>query len=100
VPRSVSGYETLTGCGVGFTTRLQMGNHEQSLIWYIQRNHDSAKTTIGANVPEISAGNLSWIQTELRLYYETQGYIFVHAGIDSKKALSQTGQLRSALVKV
>jgi len=66
-----------------------MGNHEQSLIWYIQRNHDSAKTTIGANVPEISAGNLSWIQTELRLYYETQGYIFVHAGIDSKKALSQ-----------
>ena len=65
-----------------------MGNHEQSLIWYISRNHNSAKTTIGSNVPEISSENVVWIQTQLRLYFETEKCIFVHAGFDPERDIS------------
>jgi len=66
-----------------------MGNHEQSLIWYMKRDHGSAKTTVGANVPEFSESNLNWIQSELKLFFETETAIFVHAGFDPKRALSQ-----------
>ncbi len=65
-----------------------MGNHEQSLFWYLKRDHKDAKGDGGADVPVFSERNLLWIQNELKLYFETGNAVFVHAGFDPRRPLS------------
>ncbi len=68
-----------------------IGNHEQSLLRYLEVHEGRLDPTPENRIPVISAENREWIRSTLRKYYETGSYLFVHAGFDPQKDLAQQG---------
>jgi serine/threonine protein phosphatase 1 len=76
------------------------GNHEQMLLDAVDRNraglwlHNGGDTTLRSY--QLDAGNMDFPEPHLeffrntKLYYETENYFFVHAGIPAHQTISQS----------
>jgi serine/threonine protein phosphatase 1 len=65
------------------------GNHEQSYTDYCRKVQEGKAPADNPSAPRLSAENKKWIGECLRLYFETEGYVFVHAGLDPERALAE-----------
>jgi serine/threonine protein phosphatase 1 len=65
------------------------GNHEDMLLERIGLCADETVIMDLLRFNNLSENSVEWIRTELVPCYETNDYIFVHAGLDASKSLSQ-----------
>jgi len=57
------------------------GNHEQSLLNHIHVHGSLPASTAQNKIPIISRENLEWLKSSLLPFYQTEAYLFVHAGL-------------------
>jgi serine/threonine protein phosphatase 1 len=69
-----------------------IGNHEISLIRVRTGVRGKTVPEHLTHIPEISDKNFAWIQSQLQYLFETPQYIFVHAGLDPRRSLTQQSE--------
>lgn len=67
------------------------GNHEQMLLDRIEYSAEMKHAALKAAA--ISDSSLEWIRTSTIGKYETRNYVFVHAGLNSKKTMEEQTDL-------
>jgi hypothetical protein len=55
----------------------------------MSRDHSKTRDAAKDEIPGISPANLQWVRSELKLWFETEDALFVHAGFDANKTLDR-----------